>query len=367
MLELILFAVLGWGAANLFSGDEPADGDPEEGGPSEPELPVDAGIFKGDAAADPEASPPQSNDPAGAVGTGQSETGTIPGPNEQGGAGTPDEAGETPQMADPDPRQEDETATGQVQGSDGDDTMLLDGDTTGFGGAGDDTFALRDSATAHGGEGDDSFANYDVDGHGRSIEGGETVAHGGAGNDYFRLFKGTGIGSAGDDNFVLPGPTEPAYGQGTEHATADGGDRDGRFFVGEWNVDGAELTGGEGADQFIVEPGAAFNPLNADPDILITDFMRGEDVLVIGNDPEQGHFNGFDIRLSGDGTATEIVLHSNQAAHDDDQPVQRVIRLDGITDFDASDVRFTDTSLDLINAAGAADLPDLALTGLSAA
>ncbi|MCP3970902.1 MAG: hypothetical protein GY717_11430 [Rhodobacteraceae bacterium] len=59
----------------------------------------------------------------------------------------------------------------------------------------------------------------------------------------------------------------------------------------------------------------------------ITDFTRGEDLLAIGVEDGLSNLSTLEIRPSADGNSTEVILGA------------RVIRIEGVTDFDETDLR----------------------------
>lgn len=143
----------------------------------------------------------------------------------------------------------------RLNGAGGDDTLAgLDGRDTLEGWDGDDTLA--------GGRGDDSLNGGS--GHDRLLGGaGQDVLVGGSGDDSLTGGGGNDELDGGEGNDLLVG--------GAGDDTLNGGAGDDRLYAGT----GGYLTGGAGADEFVLGP---------DGRVTVTDFDAGADRIVLAYD-----------------------------------------------------------------------------------
>lgn len=197
----------------------------------------------------------------------------------------------------------------EVRGEGGNDAFRISGKVEGFGGDGEDYMHISEAARGFGGDGDDTFvlkASQDADGEGARADGGE-----------------------GDDTFImkplsgLPEDTVPHV-----------------------------LTGGAGADVYALDIDAATSIRDGEDDgapivARITDFDPKEDMLLIdigasANMPDLAEIPTPKITTTTDpdGAFTDVRI-SWQNPLNPDNIETRTVRLEGVTEFSADDVKLT--------------------------
>ncbi|WP_420558037.1 calcium-binding protein [Roseovarius sp.] len=223
-------------------------------------------------------------------------------------------------------------------GEDGDDTITVSRGASGFGGAGDDTMLVGRNSIGEGGDGDDT-----IDGRVQS------TIHGNAGDDVLQLL-------AGD-------PLTPNI--------ATGGDGDDELIALRTALNSdVELTGGDGADSFVL----SLNGELLDPDapeseggVRITDFSPAEDVLLLAGAPPSSidvlasGDNGTELQIGFGNGAVQSIFLENVAPEDID-PEQILFTVVQGTDFVLPGGDFPFTRGDILDPTLGTDGPDTVTT-----
>ncbi len=313
MGPLILLSLLGLGAATAFvdiGEEETSDGTGQDGSDAPPE---EAGI---------EAQSTTSLDDM---------------------IGAP-ETGEVGDLLQEDLPEQEEALKGPTKyGSDENDTIHARGEENIDAGAGDDTLKSFGDGMILGGFGADVF---DL--------GGTAQGHGGAGEDYMHISDAaSGFGGDGDDTFFLKQNNSADDGA----ATANGGDGDDTFVMRPLSGLPEEtvshvLTGGEGADvyAFDIDGATAIRPGDdADNQIIatITDFDSDEDMLLLDlgakpsfDDVDELPVPEVSTTEDPDGAFVDVHFQWTNPLNPDNVEI-RTVRLEGVENFDSSDVQLT--------------------------
>ncbi|WP_412550989.1 hypothetical protein [Shimia sp. MIT910701] len=257
--------------------------------------------------------------------------------------GTP-ETGEAEALEDPELSDDEAQLDGpNLFGTENGDTLYAHGEENIDAGAGDDTLKSFGDGMILGGEGNDVFTL-----------GGEAEGFGGDGEDYMYISDAaSGFGGDGDDTFFLKHNNSADDGA----ATADGGDGDDTFIMKPLSGLPEEtvshiLTGGEGADVYAFDIDGATAIRDGDEEdnqiiATITDFDPDEDMLLldIGAKPS---FDDVDELPTPEVTTTEdpdggyVDVHFSWTNPlNEDNVETRTVRLEGLTEFDTSDVQLT--------------------------
>jgi hypothetical protein len=228
-------------------------------------------------------------------------------------------------------------------GTDGNDTMYARGEENIDAGAGNDMLKSFGEGMILGGEGNDVF---DL--------GGTAEGHGGAGEDYMHISDAaSGFGGDGDDTFFLQHNNSADDGA----ATADGGAGDDTFLMKPLSGLPEEavshvLTGGEGADVYAFDIDGATAIRDGDDDdtqiiATITDFDPDEDMLLLDlgakpsfDDVDELPLPEVSATEDPDGAFVDVHFSWTNPLNDDNVET-RTVRLEGVTEFDTSDVQLT--------------------------
>lgn len=239
-------------------------------------------------------------------------------------AGSPAVQADPSAEADPDttPRDLHYSGTHVISGSDGDDTLGADADSTYayttevFLKGGDDTAEVADhlvGATVHGGDGDDALVSTNT----------ATVLYGEDGNDTLEGINADRLyGGQGDDSLVLDNTVE----WNTAEALASGGDGNDSFDltaeIGRENTGGGMVAiGGEGSDVFDVtlqlvtgtESSSTETPSIIDSGIVLSlqDFDPDEDMLTIEIERTVGneHRDMLSAEIVTADSGSELIMH----------------------------------------------------------
>jgi len=238
---------------------------------------------------------------------------------------------------------EDEASTSDIQGTEGDDNLHARGEENIDGGAGDDTLRSFGDGMILGGEGDDVFTL-----------GGEAEGFGGEGEDYMYISDAaSGFGGDGDDTFFLKHSNDADDGA----ATAEGGDGNDTFVMKPLSGLPEEtvahvLTGGAGADVYAFDIDGATairDGAQEDNQIIatITDFDPAEDMLMLDIGAKSS-FDDVDALPQPEVSTTEdpegkfVDVHFSWTNPlNPDNVETRTVRLEGLSEFDTSDVQLT--------------------------
>lgn len=135
--------------------------------------------------------------------------------------------------------------------------------------------------------------------------------------------------AAGDDAAVIAGGAgnDAIYG-GDGSAVLDGGDGNDLLIAGEDDGSTYVMTGGAGTDGF----GLHFDSATGAPAVSITDYVGGEDVIMIEVDNVTAARGPIDVTIepTQDGLSSEVLVNGVSVAY-----------VDGVTDLQASDVIVT--------------------------
>jgi hypothetical protein len=271
---------------------------------------------------------------------------------ETGEENAPDLLTETPTAPDtPDDSEDDEddnededTPDDSVMGTEEDDSLVARGAENIFADDGDDTLIGRGTGALYGEEGDDAFKI-----------GGSVQGFGGAGEDYMHISDAAhGYGGDGDDTFFLKA-SQSAEG---DAAQADGGDGDDTFLMRPLSGFPEDtlahiLSGGAGADVYALDIDDATDIRDGSDDetprvvARITDFDTTEDMLLVDlgvsadmPDLEDIPTPTVETTEDPDGAFTDVHI-SWQNPLNPDNVETRTVRLDGVRDFSAEDVKVT--------------------------
>lgn len=257
--------------------------------------------------------------------------------------GTP-ETGEGVDLVQPEFSQDEAELDGPTTyGTDDDDTLYARSEENIDAGAGNDTLKSFGEGMILGGEGNDVF---DL--------GGTAKGHGGAGEDYMHISDAaSGFGGDGDDTFFLKHNNSADDGA----ATADGGDGDDTFIMKPLSGLPEEavshvLTGGEGADVYAFDIDGATAIRDGDEEdnqiiATITDFDPDEDMLLldIGAKPSFDDVDELplpEVSTTEDPEGGYVDVHFSWTNPlNEDNVETRTVRLEGLSEFDTSDVQLT--------------------------
>ncbi|MBO6897962.1 MAG: hypothetical protein JJ868_11375 [Shimia sp.] len=238
---------------------------------------------------------------------------------------------------------EDQTSPSNLHGTESDDILHARGEENIDGGAGDDTLRSFGEGMILGGEGDDVFTL-----------GGEAEGFGGQGEDYMYISDAaSGFGGDGDDTFFL----KPSNDADDGAATAEGGDGNDTFIMKPLSGLPEEtvahvLTGGAGADVYAFDIDGATairDGVEEDNQIIatISDFDPAEDMLML----DIGAKSSFDdvdelplpeVSTTEDPGGEFVDVHFSWTNPlNPDNVETRTVRLEGLSEFDTSDVQLT--------------------------
>lgn len=230
-----------------------------------------------------------------------------------------------------------------VHGLAGDDTITASGFGSAFGDTGRDLITARGHSTAHGGFGDDSLSGSDHstvygDNNDDHISAsGKAVAFGGSGNDTIIMSSAmSGSGDGGDDLIKIDGG-----------GVANGGTGDDLFRIqgvghADFGQSATVLTGGSGADVFVVDYGSGLSGSGATP-TTITDFDPLTDRLIIEASKQSSFFPHAApmmpvITITPDTVANHVDLTVDWGTLDGTISTSITVRLAGISDLDPAKV-----------------------------
>lgn len=231
-----------------------------------------------------------------------------------------------------------------LMGTDAAESLVARGVENIFADDGDDTLIGRGTGALHGEDGNDAFKI-----------GGSVQGFGGDGDDYMHISDAAhGYGGDGDDTFFLKA-SQSAEG---DAAQADGGDGDDTFLMRPLSGFPEDtlahiLTGGAGADVYALDIDDVTDIRDGgdedSPPIVakITDFDTTEDLLLVDlgisadiPDLEDVPTPTVSTTTDPDGAFTDVNI-SWQNPLNPDNVETRTIRLEGVSDFSADDVKVT--------------------------
>lgn len=241
---------------------------------------------------------------------------------------------------------EDDLEPVEIEGTEGDDTLSAGENEALFGYEGADVLSTTEGGSLYGGAGDDELSIQDTG-----------TAYGGDGNDTISFNDRTQFF---DDRYDLEYNRENNGYVDTDVALF-GGDGDDTIevelgfdhLIGQLDPNVISVTGGEGADTFVItEPGTTEifpNDPNAPEQLLvIADFNPSEDILDISDLLSNQSFAEpaeIEIVPSEDGSYTDIVGQFNTrvytSALDDGREFYGYIRLEGVDAEQAANITFT--------------------------